>query len=128
MKKQKNFSGMLKKGGDISESNQKHKHRRKTTNRYETIKKVIEKIDVSERTKERLDSALEKDIDKFFNNMTIKGKTIEEIITILDGLEIEKILEIQMTMENLSYLFKKVIDDQNKMQQMTIKKIMFGGE
>ena len=60
--------------------------------------------------------------------MTIKGKTIEEIITILDGLEIEKILEIPMTMENLSYLFKKVIDEQNKMQQMTIKKIMFGGE
>ena len=72
--------------------------------------------------------ALEKDIDNFFNNMTIKGKTIEEIITILDGLEIEKILEIQMTMENLSYIFKKVIDEQNKMQQMTIKKNMFGGE
>ncbi len=99
-----------------------------TTNSFETIKKVIEEIDVSEKTKERLYSALKKDIDNFFNNMTIKGKTIEEIITILDGLEIEKILEIQMTMENLSYLFKKVIDEQNKMQQMTIKKIMFGGE
>ena len=37
-------------------------------------------------------------------------------------------LEIQMTMENLSYLFKKVIDEQNKMQQMTIKKIMFSGD
>ena len=99
-----------------------------TTNSFETIKKVIEEIDVSEKTKERLYSALEKDIDNFFNNMTIKGKTIEEIINILDGLEIEKMLEIQMTMENLSYLFKKVIDEQNKMQQMTIKKIMFGGE
>ena len=99
-----------------------------TTNSFETIKKVIEEIDVSEKTKERLYSTLEKDIDNFFNNMTIKGKTIEEIITILDGLEIEKILEIQMAMENLSYLFKKVIDEQNKMQQMTIKKIMFGGE
>ena len=73
-----------------------------TTNSFETIKKVIEEIDVSEKTKERLYSTLEKDIDNFFNNMTIKGKTIEEIITILDGLEIEKILEIQMTMENLS--------------------------
>ena len=92
-----------------------------TTNSFETIKKVIEEIDVSEKTKERLYSTLEKDIDNFFNNMTIKGKTIEEIITILDGLEIEKILEIQMTMENLSYLFKKVIDEQNKMQQMAIK-------
>ena len=99
-----------------------------TTNSFETIKKVIEEIDVSEKTKERLYSALEKDIDNFFNNMTIKGKTIEEIINILDGLEIEKMLEIQMTMESLSYLFKKVIDEQNKMQQMTIKKIMFGGE
>ena len=99
-----------------------------TTNSFETIKKVIEEIDVSERTKERLYSALEKDIDNFFNNMTIKGKTIEEIITILNGLEIEKMLEIQMTMENLSYLFKKVINEQNKMQQMTIKQNMFGGE
>ena len=92
------------------------------TNNFETIKKVIKEIDVSEKTKERLYSALEKDIDNFFNNMTIKGKTIEEIITILNGLEIEKMLEIQMTMKNLSYLFKKVIDEQNKMQQMTIKK------
>ena len=99
-----------------------------TTNSFETIKKVIEEIDVSEKTKERLYSTLEKDIDNFFNNMTIKGKTIEEIITILDGLEIEKILETQMTMESLSYLFKKVVDEQNKTQQMTIKKIMFGGE
>ena len=99
-----------------------------TTNSFETIKKVIEEIDVSEKTKERLYSALKKDIDNFFNNMTIKGKTIEEIINILDGLEIEKMLEIQMTMKNLSYLFKKVIDEQNKMQQMTIKKIMFGGD
>ena len=61
-----------------------------TTNSFETIKKVIEEIDVSEKTKERLYSTLEKDIDNFFNNMTIKGKTIEEIITILDGLEMEK--------------------------------------
>ena len=99
-----------------------------TTNSFETIKKVIEEIDVSERTKERLYSALEKDIDNFFNNMTIKGKTIEEIITILNGLEVEKMLEIQMTMKNLSYLFKKVINEQNKMQQMTIKQNMFGGE
>ena len=99
-----------------------------TTNSFETIKKVIEEIDVSEKTKEKLYSTLEKDIDNFFNNMTIKGKTIEEIITILNGLEIEKMLEIQMTMKNLSYLFKKVIDEQNKMQQMTIKKFMFGGE
>ena len=98
-----------------------------TTNSFETIKKFIEEIDLSEKTKERLYSALEKDIDNFFNNMTIKGKTIKEIITILDGLEIEKMLEIQMTMENLSYLFKKVIDEQNKMQQMTIKN-MFDGE
>ena len=97
-----------------------------TTNSFETIKKAIEEIDVSEKTKERLYSTLEKDIDNFFNNMTIKGKTIEEIITILDGLEMEKMLEIQMTMKNLSYLFKKVIDEENKMQQMTIKKYVWG--
>lgn len=31
-----------------------------------------------------------------------------------------------MTMENLSYLFKKVVDEQNKAQQMAIKNMMFG--
>ena len=98
-----------------------------TTNNFETTKNVIKELDLSERTKEKLYSTLQEDIDKTFNNITINGKSVEEIITILNGLEIEKMLEIPMIMENLSYLFKKVVEEQNKMQQIAIKNMMFGG-
>lgn len=69
-------------------------------------------------------------IYKPFNiyEMSIYGKTIEEIGQILDGLEIERIAEIKMTMENLSYLFKKVIDEQNKNMQLQINKMFIKGE
>ena len=99
-----------------------------TTNNFEITKNVIKELDLSERTKEKLYSTLQEDIDKTFNNITINGKSVEEIITILNGLEIEKMLEIPMIMENLSYLFKKVMEEQNKMQQIAIKNMMFGGE
>lgn len=99
-----------------------------TTNNFEITKNVIKELDLSERTKEKLYSTLQEDIDKTFNNITINGKSVEEIITILNGLEIEKMLEIPMTMKNLSYLFKKVMEEQNKMQQIAIKNMMFGGE
>lgn len=99
-----------------------------TTNNFEITKNVIKELDLSERTKEKLYSTLQEDIDKTFNNITINGKSVEEIITILNGLEIEKMLEMPMTMENLSYLFKKVMEEQNKMQQIAIKNMMFGGE
>ena len=99
-----------------------------TTNNFEITKNVIKELDLSERTKEKLYSTLQEDIDKTFNNITINGKSVEEIITILNGLEIEKMLEIPMTMKNLSYLFKKVMEEQNKMQQIAIKNMMFGDE
>ena len=39
--------------------------------------------------------------------VTINGKTIEEVITILNGLELERIYGIKMTMENMS-LWKEI--------------------
>lgn len=44
-------------------------------------------------------------------NTTICGKNIKEIITILNALEIERIYEIKMCMENLSK-YKKLIDNE----------------
>lgn len=89
-------------------------------------KKSIDELDLSDETKYKLKNILCKEIDEEFSNITICGKSIEEITTILNGLDIEKMLDIKMTMENLSYLFKKVVDEQNKMQQMAIKEMMFG--
>ena len=88
-------------------------------------KKAINELDLSEETKYKLNTILCNEIDEEFNNIKICGKTLEEVIDILSGLEIERTLDIKMTMENLSYLFKKVIDEQNKMQQMAIKEMMF---
>ena len=61
------------------------------------------------------------------DNVTIYGRSIKEIGQILDGLEVERMAEIKMTMENLSYLFKKINDEQNKMIQMQIKKYFSKG-
>lgn len=94
---------------------------------FEETKKEINKLDLSDETKYKLLDILNKDINKSFNEITIHGYSLNEIITILDGLEIERITDIKMTMENLSYLLKKVCDEQNKMLQMKVKKMMFGG-
>lgn len=94
---------------------------------FEETKKEIEKLDLSDETKYKLLSVLNKDINKSFNEITICGYSLDEIITILNGLEIERITDIKMTMESLSYLFKKVCDEQNKMLQMQVKEMMFGG-
>ena len=45
---------------------------------------------------------------------TICGHSIEEVITILNGLEIERITDIKMTMGNLSILAEKLQEDFNK--------------
>jgi|GEM_PF-4486833 len=42
---------------------------------------------------------------------TINGYSIEEVITILNGLNLERILDIKMTMENLQILSEKLQDD-----------------
>lgn len=100
----------------------------KYTNGFLRIKKAIDELDLSDETKYKLKNILCEEIDQEFSNITICGKNLDEIITILNGLDIERILDIKMTMENLSYLFKKVIDEQNKMQQMAIKEMMFSGD
>lgn len=94
-------------------------------NGFKNTKKAISELDLSEETKFRLNATLCNEIDKELNNIKICGKSLDEVITILNGLNIERMLDIKMTMENLSYLFKKIIDEQNKMQQMAIKEIMF---
>ena len=96
--------------------------------RFEKTKKMISELDLSEETKYKLNRILCSEIDEEFDNIKICGKSLREVIDILNGLEIERMTDIKMTMENLSYLFKKVIDEQNKMQQMAIKKMMFNEE
>ena len=94
---------------------------------FEETKDEIRHLDLSDETKYKLLSVLNKDINKSFNEITICGYSLDEIITILNGLEIERITDIKMTMENLSYLFEKVCDEQNKLLQMQVKEMMFGG-
>lgn len=54
-------------------------------------------------------------------DIKICGYSINEIITILNGLEIERITGIKMTMENLSYLYKELLKEQYKSQQEMLK-------
>lgn len=96
------------------------------SNRFLETKKAIDELDLSDETKYKLKNILCKEINEEFSNVTICEKSLDEIITILNGLDIERMLDIKMTMENLSYLFKKVVAEQNKAQQMAIKNMMFG--
>jgi len=57
-------------------------------------------------------------------DITICGKSIKEIVTILNGLELERQLDIKMTMENLSYLFKKVMEEQDKKLQENFDRML----
>lgn len=45
-------------------------------------------------------------------------------MTILNGLEIERITNIKMTMKNLSYLFEEVMKEQNKKLQENLNKMI----
>lgn len=56
-------------------------------------------------------------------DIKICGKSLNEVITILNGLELEKITNIEMTMENLSYLYKELLKEQYKVQQESIKRM-----
>lgn len=93
-------------------------------NAFQKTKEEIKKMDLSDLTKERLLETLNKEI----NEVTICGKNIEEVIQILNGLSIEEMLDIKMTMENLSYLYKRTLDEQYKKEQMIIKSMMFGDD
>jgi hypothetical protein len=54
------------------------------------------------------------------NPVTICGRSIDEVISILNGLDIEKETEIDMTMQNLNLLHKKLVDEINKTNQIHI--------
>lgn len=82
------------------------------TNVFEKLKAEIEKVDLSKETKSHLIAIMYECIDKYFKQVTINGKSLDEVITILNGLEVERQLEIKMCMENLSYLFKKVCEQE----------------
>lgn len=56
-------------------------------------------------------------------DIKICGKSLNEVITILNGLELEKITNIEMTMENLSYLYRELLKEQYKVQQESIKRM-----
>lgn len=58
------------------------------------------------------------------DDIKICDRSIDEIITILNGLEIERITNIKMTMENLSYLYKELLKEKYKQQQEAIKEML----
>lgn len=55
---------------------------------------------------------------------TINGYSIEEVITILNGLNLERILDIKMTMENLQILSKKLQEDFQKTLDNSMKNMI----
>ena len=65
-------------------------------NKFKNTKKAINELDLSEETKYKLNAILCNEIDEEFNNIEICGKTLEEVITILNGLEIERMIDIKM--------------------------------
>jgi hypothetical protein len=54
--------------------------------------------------------------------VTIKGHSIEEVITILKALDLERILDIKMTMSNLTILANKLQEDFNNSIKETIER------
>lgn len=64
-------------------------------NGFKNTKKAISELDLSEETKFRLNATLCNEIDEEFNNIRICGKSLKEIIDILNGLEIERMTDIK---------------------------------
>jgi hypothetical protein len=55
---------------------------------------------------------------------TICGYSAEEVITILNGLELERILDIKMTMKNLQILSEKLQEDFKNALDKSMKNMM----
>lgn len=66
---------------------------------------------------------LEQEVEKL-KITTINGYTIEEVITILNALDLERILDIKMTMENLSILSDKLNEDFNNTLDKSMKNVI----
>lgn len=85
----------------------------------EALKKPIrfnysneEKIEYLKQTIELINK-LHEEIDEL-RNPTICGRTIEEIVNILNGLDLQKATELEVTMENLKYfmeIYQKEIEE-----------------
>ena len=56
-------------------------------------------------------------------DITIMGKSIEEVIRILKGLEFERLTQIEMTMENLEIYYKFIQEDQEKAIEESFKRL-----
>lgn len=65
---------------------------------------------------------LEQEVEKL-KITTINGYTIEEVITILNGLNLERKLDIKMTMENLSLLAEEMHKDFANSIEKTLKNV-----
>ena len=53
----------------------------------------------------------------------LEGKTIEEVIRILQGLEFERQTQIEMTMENLERYYKFIREGQEKAIEESFKRM-----
>lgn len=56
-------------------------------------------------------------------DIKICGKTIEEVIRILQGLEFERLTQIEMTMKNLERYYKFIREDQEKVIEESFKRM-----
>ena len=56
-------------------------------------------------------------------DIKICGKTIEEVIRILNGLEFERLTQIEMTMKNLERYYKFIQEEQEKAIEESFKRL-----
>jgi hypothetical protein len=55
--------------------------------------------------------------------VTICGKTVDEIVVILNALDLERITDIKVTMSNLDKLYKKLVEDMREANQKAINQV-----
>lgn len=93
--------------------------------KLEDLKKQNDKLEYDLLTRQNVYiEQLENKIRKL-EKKTICGRTVDEVITILNGLDLERQLDIKVTMENLSYLFEEIMK-QNTINQQEMLKEMLG--
>lgn len=56
-------------------------------------------------------------------DIKICGKTVEEVIRILNGLEFERLTQIEMTMKNLERYYKLIREDEEKAIEESFKRL-----
>lgn len=53
-------------------------------------------------------------------SVTICGKSIDEVVVILNALDLERITDIEVTMGNLNKLYQKLVEDMREANQKAI--------